>query len=110
MSCEGLQTVGELSFKNPASLIKKLTLALLGAGRSPSIDVKQSLARGPLRTHEMVPRADASRFYGGGRGMPCWRTPLRQSTSSGQGMMVDFTVRIAIASSTARLTPSSVNG
>ncbi len=32
------------------------------------------------------------------------------STSSGQGMMVDFTVRIAMASATARLTPSSVNG
>ena len=32
------------------------------------------------------------------------------STSSGHGTMVDFTVFIAIASATARDTPSSVNG
>ena len=32
------------------------------------------------------------------------------STSSGQGTMVDFTVFIAMASATARLTPSSENG
>ena len=33
-----------------------------------------------------------------------------QATSSGQGTIVDLTVRIAIASATARLTPSSSNG
>jgi hypothetical protein len=32
------------------------------------------------------------------------------STSSGHGTIVDFTVFIAIASATARDTPSSVNG
>ena len=40
----------------------------------------------------------------------CSSTSCFCSTSSGHGTMVDFTVFIAIASATARPTPSSVKG
>ena len=69
-----------------------------------------STCRGDARQRSSSARAAAPSRASGTEGKGWRAKPIGYSSSSGQGTMVDFTVRIAIASATARAIPSSSNG
>ena len=76
-------------------MAQPLRVALTGSTQSPPIDaVLWALGRTEAMDR-ILAAADRRR---------------QASSSSGQGTMVDFTVRIAMASATARVTPSVSKG